>query len=178
VALTTTGRTPNGNLTGSPTTTRTRLGPAVATAILAGRPDGRAARAAAAALAGSPPIDASLGRLASGALREDLVARQADDPDHRQGDGDQQRDRGGQLNRGRPDVGFETAPGRADAQRAGHRSPDPEERPDMVENAVEQLGDGALPGPRQGERRDGGGDGSYQTLAVIALSVLRCRSQL
>jgi hypothetical protein len=42
-------------------------------------------------------------------------------------------------------------------------SADPEEGPDVVQDAVEQFGDGAVARPGQRERGDGGGDGSYQT---------------
>ena len=42
-------------------------------------------------------------------------------------------------------------------------SADPEQGSDMVEDAVEEIGDGAVARPRQGERGDGGRDGSYQT---------------
>jgi hypothetical protein len=37
----------------------------------------------------------------------------------------------------------------------------------MVEDPVEQVGDGPLSRPGQGKRGDRGGDGSYQTKTVI-----------
>ena len=60
------------------------------------------------------------GRLASGALREDLVAGQAEEADHGQRDRHQQRDRRGQLHRGRPGGGSAAAGHRPDAHRCGH----------------------------------------------------------
>jgi hypothetical protein len=42
-------------------------------------------------------------------------------------------------------------------------STDPEERPYVVQDTVEQIGDGPVARPCQGEGGDRGGDGSYQT---------------
>jgi hypothetical protein len=40
----------------------------------------------------------------------------------------------------------------------------------VVEDAAQQAGDRAVARPGEGERRDGRGDGSYQTKTVIAPS--------
>jgi hypothetical protein len=45
----------------------------------------------------------------------------------------------------------------------GTESTDAEQGPDVVQDAVEQVGDGAVARPGQGKGGDRGGDGSYQT---------------